>query len=470
MHRYIRLVLILTIVGVWLGFPLGQAAAQAGILLTKTAGADNATLGDTIVYTYTISNTTTDNCFEAKLIDDKIGQITIPGQLEAGDNVTVTATHVVTSADFSGDATQLTNVATFTGSLSSGENVTVAASESVALNQTSSLQVGMSADVSSAYVGDNITYTYTITNNGQAALNTLALTDSRLGAVTLSSTTLASGASLTATRIYTVLSSDRPGPLSSSATATATSSTGAAATATSANVTVTLSQASSLQVTKLADKNVAAEGDVITYTYSVSNNGEVEIKDIVLTDDKLGSIPLVSGNTTVSSLVPGAQVTATATYKVVLADLRAGSIKNTAWATGTDVNGNAVKSGTVQVEVSTNGFLNWLTKAGILRASGVMGKGIDRAPGLQKPFNPNSQAAQHAGKKDGKGNQGQNENQTISGSTEQSLEGNSNQQINKGNQQNREQEMNGNQHQNGNHDKDKDKDKDKGKGQGKNNK
>lgn len=39
------------------------------------------------------------------------------------------------------------------------------------------------------------------------------------------------------------------------------------------------------------------------------------------------------------------------------------------------------------------------TKADILKDSGVPGKGLESAPGLQKPFNPNSQAAENAGKK-----------------------------------------------------------------------
>ena len=34
------------------------------------------------------------------------------------------------------------------------------------------------------------------------------------------------------------------------------------------------------------------------------------------------------------------------------------------------------------------------SKADILKDSGVPGKGLDKAPGLQKPFNPNSQASQ----------------------------------------------------------------------------
>jgi len=39
------------------------------------------------------------------------------------------------------------------------------------------------------------------------------------------------------------------------------------------------------------------------------------------------------------------------------------------------------------------------TKADILKDSGVPGKGLDKAPGLQKPFNPDSKAGEHAGKK-----------------------------------------------------------------------
>ena len=39
------------------------------------------------------------------------------------------------------------------------------------------------------------------------------------------------------------------------------------------------------------------------------------------------------------------------------------------------------------------------TKSDILMNSGVPGKGLENAPGLDKPFNPNSQADENAGKK-----------------------------------------------------------------------
>ena len=58
----------------------------------------------------------------------------------------------------------------------------------------------------------------------------------------------------------------------------------------------------------------------------------------------------------------------------------------------------------VTLATATDGFSLWTaplgTKAYILKESGVPGKGLDKAPGLQKPFNPKSKAGEHAGKKD----------------------------------------------------------------------
>ena len=120
-------------------------------------------------------------------------------------------------------------------------------------------------------------------------------------------------------------------------------------------------------------------------------------------------------NVTVTSLAPGATATGTASYKVVFADLLSGSIKNTATVTGIDPAGYAVSAGSGVVTVSTSIIRSLLNRAEILQSSGVPGKGIDTAPGLQKPFNPNSQAAEHAGKKDGKGNMNTEQNQAMNG-------------------------------------------------------
>ncbi len=337
MHKFVRWLLILALASLSLGLPLSRVYAEEGVLLTKIASSDNATVGDSITYTYTITNTS-DNLTGLKLVDDKIGEIDIPDQLLSGENITATASYIVSQTDYSNDATQLVNIATLTSS----ENITATASETVALNP------------------------YNTT----------------------------------------------------------------------------------LQVTKEADTNVAELGDVITYTYSVSNNGVVEIENISLSDNKLGNIPLLSENVTVTSLLPGENITAVATYTVAFGDLLAGSIKNTATATGEDPNGKPVIGSSAEIEVSTNVIKALLTKAEVLKLSGVPGKGIDNAPGLQKPFNPNSQASENAGKKEGKGSLEQNQEQNR----EHEMNSNSD------NQQNQKQEMN------------KNKEKNQGKGNGKNNK
>ncbi|MFA5077969.1 MAG: hypothetical protein WC541_00620, partial [Dehalococcoidia bacterium] len=193
------------------------------------------------------------------------------------------------------------------------------------------------------------------------------------------------GSSLTATKIYTVLSSDLPGPLTSKATATATSATGAAVTATSADVIVTLNQTSSIQVNMSAGASSASVGDNITYTYTITNNGEAALSSLALTDSRLGAVTL--SDTTLAS---GSSLTATKIYTVLSSDLP-GPLTSKATATATSATGAAVTATSAEVSVSLATWIDEiLTKAGILRSRGVPGKGIDHAPGLQKPFNTNS--------------------------------------------------------------------------------
>ena len=148
-----------------------------------------------------------------------------------------------------------------------------------------------------------------------------------------------------------------------------------------------------LSISKSADLTSAAVSETITYTYTISNSDNVTIENISLVDDKLGVISLTD-----TTLAPGESVTATATYTVAISDLP-GPIINTATVTGTDPDGTPVSATTDPVSVSLYINKSLLTKAEILQLSGVPGKGILKAPGLQKLFNPKSQAVEHAGKK-----------------------------------------------------------------------
>jgi uncharacterized repeat protein (TIGR01451 family) len=368
----------------------------ASLQLTKTADPTSATVGDTITYTYTITNTNNVTINELTLEDNPLGSIDLGGQtsIAAGKNITATATYTVVEADLPGP---IENTATVSGTDPDGNPVSASATASVELTSPPSeeipaIEVTKSADKTTASPGDTITYTYTITNTDNVTISNISLEDDKLGPIS-DNITLAPGENITATATYTVSEGDlEQGSIVNKATATGTDPEGKTVTA---NDTATVElYKSGLQVTKEADRETASFMETINYAYTITNTGDVALSNITLSDDKIPGVSL-SDNIT---LAPGESITATGTYTVSLGDfLLKSTIVNTATATGTDPNSKLVTASDTAT-VSINKTLFW--KRDILKQSGVPGKGIDKAPGLQKPFNPKSQAAEHAGKKD----------------------------------------------------------------------
>jgi len=145
-----------------------------------------------------------------------------------------------------------------------------------------------------------------------------------------------------------------------------------------------------------ADKSSAAVGENVTYIYFISNTGNVTMNNLTLEDGKMREIELP-----VAALFAGDNVTVYRLYTIIESDLP-GPLVASANVTGIDPDGQAVfaLSNSVSVALmassdnsSDDGEPQIMTKAQILKLLGVPGKGIDTAPGLQKPFNPKSQAA-----------------------------------------------------------------------------
>ncbi|MDO6735643.1 SdrD B-like domain-containing protein [Octadecabacter sp. 1_MG-2023] len=85
------------------------------------------------------------------------------------------------------------------------------------------------------------------------------------------------------------------------------------------------------------DDLFGGEGDTIAYTFTVTNTGNVDLKNVELTDPTAtvagGPIPLLA-------VGAGDSITFTATYTVTAADFAAGFVENTAEATGAAVDEN----------------------------------------------------------------------------------------------------------------------------------
>ncbi len=300
---------------------------NAAITVAKVPSSAAASVGETVTYTYTINNTGNVTVKGLTLSDDKLGPVNINKKdLAPGETTTATATHVVVETDLPGP---LNNTATVAGTDSQGGAVTAQATASVTLSYTSSLAVTKTPSPANAAVGDTITYSYEVRNTGTITINDLALSDDRLGGITLDKTSLAAGDTATGSITYQVVETDLPGPLNNTATATGTDMQGGAVTA-QATASVKLSYVASMQVTKTPSVQTAKVGDTVTYSYTVSNTGTVTISNLALSDDKLGIISLGS-----NSIAPGESLTGTASYTILETDL-AGPLTNTATATGTD--------------------------------------------------------------------------------------------------------------------------------------
>ena len=100
-----------------------------------------------------------------------------------------------------------------------------------------------------------------------------------------------------------------------------------------------------IRITKTADPTSANVGDEVTYTYIVTNTGDVTLSNVEVEDDKLGSIDI--GSTT---LAPGAVTTGTATYIIQEADAGT-TIVNIATATGNYLNSTVSDDDTARVNV-----------------------------------------------------------------------------------------------------------------------
>ncbi len=203
------------------------------------------------------------------------------------------------------------------------------------------ISVVKSADPSTVkQAGQSVTYSFSVTNNGNGPLTGISVADTfttpSTGSLTPAcpATTLAPDASMTCTATYTVTQADVDhGTIDDSAIVTGTPASGPPVTSAPSTASVNAPPAPGIALVKAASvASFTSAGSPVTYSYTVANTGNVTLNPVTVTDAMVGLSAISCPET---RLAPGAKETCTATYKTTTADVAAGSLTNTGTATGT---------------------------------------------------------------------------------------------------------------------------------------
>jgi uncharacterized repeat protein (TIGR01451 family) len=248
------------------------------------------------------------------------------GDLVSGATATVT---IVATATVAGT---VTNTATVQSAVGDPDPTDNSASQSTTVTPSADLSIVKTGAPDPVTVGQNITYTLTVSNAGPSDATGVVVTDTLAagltfvsatsgqgtctqasGTVTCDLGTLASGAGTTVTIVATVTA---PGTVSNTASVDGAEPDPDPSDDTSTD-DVTVAASADLSIDKTASPNPVVAGNTLTYTLTVSNAGPSDATGVVVTD------PLPSGTTFVSASNGGTLVGSTVTWTI--ASIAAGS-------------------------------------------------------------------------------------------------------------------------------------------------
>ena len=355
----------------------------SSLTLTKTTTSTGyGAAGQTIPYSYLVANTGATTLTNVSVADNKTSVSCPSGTLAKGASETCTGVYTVNQGDV--DSGSVTNTATASGTYKSNTVSSAPAVVTVLASQaTSSLSVSTST-TSQGYgaAGETIPLSYTVTNTGTTTLHGVSVADSVTNAaedntpltVTCPGGSIAPGASVTCSALYTVAQADvdnagsncapdnNPpvcfGQVSDSATASATNPAGAPVGPSAASgVTVVGSFAVAsvyLNVTS-SSTNFTGPSQTVPFQYQVTNTGTISLDTFNLSDEVDGNPLTISSSCNLNSptgpafdpssdvLGPGASFYCSTDpdYMTTSGDVTAGYVADNATVTALDAaNGN----------------------------------------------------------------------------------------------------------------------------------
>lgn len=315
-------------------------------------------LASVITYSYLITNEgdlTLSGPFTVS--DDKIANVNCgvspPATLAPGGTLNCTGTYTITEADiFAGS---VTNTASVVAKDPQGNVVTSPVAKETVSRQSVDLLTMIKTPTPQVFTkaGDIIEYNFALKNEGSVMLvGPFTVSDDKLGAVSCPTTNLAPGATLNCTKTYTITQADiDAGSVTNLATAQGKTPWGTAVVTPEEKATVTSDVKSLLGLVKTASSTTySKEGDVINYTYVLTNNGGLTLSGPFKVEDNKAR---VSCDSPPATLAPGASLSCTASYTITQTDVDAGSVTNSAVAEAIGPNGLPVFSPRVQETVQS---------------------------------------------------------------------------------------------------------------------
>ena len=312
-------------------------------------------LGDEITYEIKVTNDGNLTITDITVTDDLTGDKWTIESLAPGKSEEFEAKYTVTEEDI--QVGKVVNVATATGTSPDPDpdkqepEVTPGEDEQPTENTSGHLTVTKKptreAPKNGYALGDEISYTITVINDGNQTVSNIKATDTVQGydpvdiTAKLDKTDLAPGEVATATFTHTVTEQDiLAGSVVNVATATGTTPNpedpekpGAPSvepgkvevTTEDPNGHLTIEKVTTSKPTSGSNYKV---GDKVSYKITVTNDGNLTITDIEVKDDLTGD------KWTIESLAPNESKDFTTTYTVKKDDAQAGEVKNVATASG----------------------------------------------------------------------------------------------------------------------------------------
>ena len=302
--------------------PALSVVKSSATLLIDPDGSTDITLGDTLEFTITATNTgnvTLDNVVVTDAQLTPTGGNTDCLTVTPGDTCTLIGTYVVTVADANAGMFDNTGCANSddTSEVCDDERTPIEQDPAIEILKTGSITTGDGSDVD-----DIITYTFTIKNIGNVTLTGVDISDALLGlsgATCDATTTLAPTESTVCTDTYDIDQDDLDaGKVDNSATATGTPPEGEDVSDDDPE-SVNLTPEVDINIDKGPDNQAVQVFDDVTWTITVTNTGDVTLTDVVVTDALAPDCDRDSNDIpALASMAPGDEVEYQCTLQNVL--------------------------------------------------------------------------------------------------------------------------------------------------------